>query len=224
MNISKNSIKLKELYTIFPSEVLFEMGLPSYLEGNFLSRMMTWGKLKIITKYASEKKGKTALDFGCGCGIISKEISAYYDNIIATDLHNEVAIHLIKSYGIENVSFINPNAINDISSDSIDCIIAANVLEHLDNLHEMIRLFKRILRKDGKLIISGPTENRLYRRGRSIIGFSGEYHQRNIEDIFLVVRSCGLTNLNIHQWPAPGPLCLYKIAVFSQISEKMKES
>jgi hypothetical protein len=42
---------------------------------------------------------------------------------------------------------------------------------------------RRLLRPDGKLLVCGPTENWIYKLGRRIVGFSGEYHHRSIADI-----------------------------------------
>ena len=43
--------------------------------------------------------------------------------------------------------------------------------------------FVRLLKPDGRLIVSGPTESVFYRAGRRLAGFSGHYHVRNIYDI-----------------------------------------
>lgn len=40
-----------------------------------------------------------------------------------------------------------------------------------------------LLKPDGTLLVSGPTESWWYRLGRRVVGFSGEYHVRSIHDI-----------------------------------------
>jgi len=58
-----------------------------------------------------------------------------------------------------------------------------DVLEHVDDLERTLFDIRRIMKPEGLLIITGPTENALYRCGRRLSGFSGIYHQRNIYDI-----------------------------------------
>jgi 2-polyprenyl-3-methyl-5-hydroxy-6-metoxy-1,4-benzoquinol methylase len=67
----------------------------------------------------------------------------------------------------------------------MDLIVALDVLEHVDNLQETVANFVRMLTRRGQLIVSGPTENYLYKLGRRIAGpeYSGDYHVRNIYDI-----------------------------------------
>ncbi|HTQ27696.1 MAG TPA: methyltransferase domain-containing protein, partial [Puia sp.] len=68
---------------------------------------------------------------------------------------------------------------------SFDYIIALDVLEHINNLDDYILLFKKLLKPGGSIIVSGPTENFLYKIGRKLAGekFTGDYHVNNIHNI-----------------------------------------
>jgi 2-polyprenyl-3-methyl-5-hydroxy-6-metoxy-1,4-benzoquinol methylase len=70
-------------------------------------------------------------------------------------------------------------------NESFDCIIALDVLEHIEDLSEFVALAQRVLKKDGFVVVSGPTENILYQIGRKIAGkqFTGTYHVSNIARI-----------------------------------------
>ncbi|MFT3795440.1 hypothetical protein [Flavobacterium sp.] len=65
--------------------------------------------------------------------------------------------------------------------------MAFDVLEHipLDILPEYLEKFNSLLKPDGYVIVSGPTENILYKVGRKLAGsdFTGEYHETTIGKI-----------------------------------------
>lgn len=67
----------------------------------------------------------------------------------------------------------------------MDIIVAADVLEHIDvdKLDKFLITFYQKLKGRGRLIVSGPTENFVYRIGRIIAGFAGkgDYHHTNID-------------------------------------------
>ena len=61
-----------------------------------------------------------------------------------------------------------------------DQVFAIDSLEHNDNFEELLAALAAKLSPHGVLILSGPTENRLYRLGRAVAGFSGHYHKTTI--------------------------------------------
>jgi 2-polyprenyl-3-methyl-5-hydroxy-6-metoxy-1,4-benzoquinol methylase len=89
---------------------------------------------------------------------------------------------------------------------SFDLIIALDVLEHVQDLPWTLDHLLRLLGKRGELVISGPTENVLYRFGRRLAGpeYSGEYHERGVAEI----RSTLQQKVEVQQiatlyWPMP---------------------
>lgn len=94
----------------------------------------------------------TVLDFGCGTGPMLRRLSRYFEVI-----------------GVESSKWARGQAHNltgkpiyldmtDISEDSLTGIISLHVIEHIDdkNLKEVLSQWKRLLRKDGRLIIATP--------------------------------------------------------------------
>jgi 2-polyprenyl-3-methyl-5-hydroxy-6-metoxy-1,4-benzoquinol methylase len=71
----------------------------------------------------------------------------------------------------------------EIRPESIDLLLALDVLEHIPDLDPYFQRFSELLKPDGVIVVSGPTENLLYRIGRGIVGFSGHYHLRDIASI-----------------------------------------
>ena len=105
-----------------------------------------------------------------------------------------------------------------IPDDSLQVIIATDVLEHVDNLEELIKVFKTKLSQKGALIISGPTENVIYGICRKIAGFTGDYHVRNIFDIEKVVENLGFQQIQERALPFPMLPKLFRITLFERLN------
>jgi len=199
-------------------EITDEMAIPAYTEGTWYSRIVFWGKLRHIIKSADLRPEMKIFDFGCGTGILLPDLATDERIIFATDLYPNVAKCLVRKLKLNSVNFLDSNNWkNLIPSRSLDLIIAANVLEHIEDRKSLLKIFKEKLKDDGRIIISGPTENRMYRLGRRIINFSGHYHVTDIFDIFDDAKNVGLGQDKLIKYPFSGPLCLYQIASFRKI-------
>jgi SAM-dependent methyltransferase len=71
---------------------------------------------------------------------------------------------------------------------SADLILALDVLEHVADLPATVAQLCRVLVPGGRLVVSGPTENLLYRCGRRLAGFSGSYHRRSVYAVLEAIR------------------------------------
>lgn len=197
-----------------PSDI-DEMGLRSYIDGNWLSRQMAWGKLGVVISLADFQTDDVVLDFGCGTGILLALINGRVKKVYATDIHLRVAELLVRKLEIANVELIPPEAVPQLRRGEVTKIVAANVLEHVPDLRHVIKDFVGIMAPTSRLIVSGPTENFLYRFGRWTVRFSGDYHVRKIGDILTEIGSNKEFVLCCRRtFPLPGPLCLYQIASF----------
>ena len=196
-------------------DVTDEMGIPSYLQRGLVSRLVFWPKLKVVIRLARLRPDSRVFDFGCGSGILLAHLSDQGRFLQATDLHAEVALSVAERLGLKRVEFLPADSWQDsIPNGGVDTIIAANVLEHMKDRREVLQMFSRKLARTGRLVVSGPTENQLYRFGRRLIGFSGHYHVTTIDHILEEARAVGLRRLQQRNWPVPGPMCLYRIVSF----------
>ncbi len=73
----------------------------------------------------------------------------------------------------------------EIQESSLDLIVALDVLEHVESLADVLGRLASLMKAGGIMLVSGPTENLLYRIGRKVVGFSGHYHERSIRDVRL---------------------------------------
>ncbi len=194
---------LKKLAEITQSEKTDELSAPLYLHKNFLVRKTFIDRFKKAYSLASFKD-KSILDYGCGSGIFLQAISNEIKQGVGVDIDIEVAKKIVTA---ENIVLKKINNEKDVESFSnINIITSFDVLEHIQNLEPVFDTFKKILDPKGIIIISGPTENFLYKLARKItrFGVSGrllgeEEHVSNIKDIKeLMVKNEFIISKNIN--------------------------
>lgn len=107
-------------------------------------------KFKLISRYSNKQ---SLLDFGAGSGVFLnfvKERGWKVKGVEPDDNARQLAIN--KS----SIEMRTPDEVHTIADGSYDSITLWHVLEHLYNLKEDIRQFKRILTDDGTLFIAVP--------------------------------------------------------------------
>jgi SAM-dependent methyltransferase len=202
-----------------------EMAIPSYLHKNPALRWMAWRRLEVVVESlkrlapleAGGKRSRSlALDFGCGSGVLFRDTLARFEKVVGVDLVLSAARALVTELGLSDVTLYTPaEADAGVAPGSVDVLIAAEVLEHVDDLPPTLEQFKRWLKPNGRLLVSLPTENALYRLGRRLAGFSGHYHHSNAASIDEKIRAFGFRRLELSQIPAPGPLSIYWVMEYS---------
>jgi predicted RNA methylase len=135
-----------------------------YFHGNSLVRWLFWERLNVISKFIDKNKDmkkRRCIDFGGGNGVFLPTLSELFDEVILVDLEPTQAELVIEKYNLKNCKIIKGN-IFEMEFDNIDCIIAADVIEHFDNTQKILKKLKSFMNKDTYLISSLPTENWLY--------------------------------------------------------------
>jgi len=168
---------------------LDEAGFPAYSHPNPFINWLFWHRLRTAMDHI-EKKGpyEHVLDFGCGSGVMLPFLAQRSKQVTAIDIDliplKRVRTHMPLA---ENVKLLDANqtSISELEPKSFDLISALDVLEHVDDLPRILSELIRLLKPGGQLVVSGPTENILYRIGRRLAGpeYSGAYHERGIGEI-----------------------------------------
>ena len=156
----------------------------------------------------------TVLEFGCGIGVFLPELSRACGKVYAIDHFPEYAKLLDARLGL-NVNFIED--VSEISSKSLDVIVAADVLEHVSGVDRYLSLFlDKLKRSEGRLIISGPTENIPYKIGRVLAGFGdkADYHLTNVDTLVREISEAGFHLINLQTLPFVFPPYLFKVCEF----------
>lgn len=105
--------------------------------------------LKKLQYYAPQLSGKL-LDFGCG----SKPYQALFTNVSAyTGLDYEGEGH---SHANENVDVFYDGKKIPFENETFDSVFSSEVFEHIFNIDEILPELKRVMKKEGKLLITCP--------------------------------------------------------------------
>ena len=177
------------------SKVLDEAAFPAYAHRNPVIDHIFWQRLAAAERYLQSRKNNLVLDFGCGSGVMSYILAGNADKVIATDIE-PASWHQMHSAVVfpPNIQFASATELeSEDYSHRFDAIVALDVLEHVDDLPAILRQFRAWLKPGGVAVISGPTENALYKLGRRLAGnrFTGEYHVSNISRIESTARQHG---------------------------------
>lgn len=200
------------------------MAIPSYLHPNPLLRRMAWRRLEVIADHvhrwfdarSNAKSDTRVLDFGCGTGVLFRESLKHASTVYGVDIVLHAARMLKEREHLEQVVLLDPAEVPDeVADHSVDAVIAAEVLEHFEDLTEPLTLFRRVLKRDGRLFISVPTESRLYKFGRRLAGFEGHYHHSNAAAIDREITRFGFRRVSKSHVPAPGPLSIYWVVEYA---------
>jgi SAM-dependent methyltransferase len=185
-----------------------EMAIPSYAHANPLIRWLMWRRYEVVA--ALMGSGAAALEFGCGIGLFLPTLARAFPNVYAIDLFPGYAERLADRAGIA-VRFVPDLAA--VPDGSVDLVVAADVLEHVDDLPGWIGRLGDKLAPGGRLVVSGPTEGLLYRMGRVAAGFGGKghYHHTNIDAIRQKFEAAGWVVTAARRLPFPFPPALFKV-------------
>ncbi len=157
---------------------LEESCIPSYVHSNSLAAWVSWTRLqKAAQLYNRWASPGPILDFGSATGEIAHLISSkgQYHFVDFDDLVANALVRWLPQARRVNLTDIGPK--------QFASAFALDSLEHNENIEPLVARLETSLNDSGVLILSGPTENLLYRIGRRLAGFDGHYHHQTIWDI-----------------------------------------
>lgn len=149
-----------------------ERELPDcYWHHSWFVRNLFYRRLEIILDLLSDQInfGKTVCDFGGGRGVFLPTLSKNFKRVVLIDKDTYLAEKIIQKYNIKNAEIVRSDILlKPLPSNEFDIVVAADVLEHFQNLEPVINEIGRILKPNGLLLVSAPSENLFYRLGRKI--------------------------------------------------------
>jgi 2-polyprenyl-3-methyl-5-hydroxy-6-metoxy-1,4-benzoquinol methylase len=120
--------------------------------------------LELINQLITGNK-KKIMDIGCGAGVFLKiAFKNGWDQCVGIDVNERYSNIYKESKGIQYISSSFENLNPDKLGENYDCVSMWNVLEHLYDLHGILKVIKHLLRKDGLLFIMVPNVESLATR------------------------------------------------------------
>jgi len=149
--------------------------IPEYYSSNPILRYVFRNRLAIAMKMAHLQESDILLDIGTGPGLLMLGASNQVNVALGLDIHRMLPSvrQMLNSSGVGNHELIRADAnYLPIKNQSISLVFALDVLEHIPTAVLVIQEINRVLKEDGRAVISIPMENFLYRLGRLIFKFA----------------------------------------------------
>ena len=143
-----------------------------YLHPNAIAREIFWQRLDEVYRRVRSLPAECTshcLDLGGGTGVLARSVAEHFERYTIIDLEAEDAERVIEHFGTPNVEIQNEDVLKHHPAEPYSTIIAADVLEHFQDLGAICRKVDSLLMDGGRLIVSLPTENQIYRLGRIIL-------------------------------------------------------
>lgn len=107
-------------------------------------------------------KGGFLLDVGSGGGWLANRLKSSTFTVCSIDLSMKNLIRIKKQTGVGNSCQILADALNPpFLPDSVDCIVASEVIEHVTEPALFVRKLSEILKPGGMLIVTTPYKEKL---------------------------------------------------------------
>jgi 2-polyprenyl-6-hydroxyphenyl methylase/3-demethylubiquinone-9 3-methyltransferase len=117
-------------------------------------------RLSLIAELVGDLNGKQVLDLGCGGGLISIPLLQGGAVLTGVDLSKEsIEVARIAARGQGKFSVGDVRRL-PIDSESFDCVLLVDVLDHIPHFAQALREASRVLRSGGKLFVG--TLNRTF--------------------------------------------------------------
>ena len=185
-----------------------EAGFPAYSHPNPLINWLFWQRLhKALNHLERDAPYEHILDFGCGSGVMLPFLCGISNRVTAMDIDLFPLERISRQRAFPtNLTIHDAREITlkDLPKASFDVIVATDVLEHVNDLPGTLAEMGNLLKPGGQVVISGPTENILYKIGRRLAGpeYSGDYHERGILEVKkLLAEQMQVIHIATLYWP-----------------------
>lgn len=189
-------------------EIWEESCVPSYCHPNPLAAWVSWLRL-FRAESLARTEGATGpvLDFGASIGELGHLIDPSRGYFFVEQ--DERPADFLK----QSLPHAVRTSLDDATPSGFGCVFALDSLEHNENYEQILAQLSTKLMPGGMLIISGPTENFLYRLGRKVAGFDADYH---VTDIHKIEATASRTLKLKRRITVPLGLPLFRISAWSR--------
>lgn len=152
----------------------------NYLAHNWLAKKLI---NNCVRRHLIDLHG-TVIDLGCGTRPYAREILSYADRHIGVDWQN--SLHRAQPDIVADLNKPLP-----LQDEAIDCVVAFEVLEHIAEPAVMLAEANRILRPNGRLLLSVPFQWWIHEA-------PWDYQRFTRYGLEYQLRKAGFTSISIH--------------------------
>lgn len=143
-----------------------------YLHPNPVAREIFWQRLYAVYRLAEgvpDAFRARCLDLGGGTGVLARAAAHLFELYTIVDPDAEDARRVLDHAGTDNVEILPDDIFAHGPTEPYGTVIAADVLEHFEDLPRIVDKVEDLVTSGGRLIVSLPTENLLYQVGRVVL-------------------------------------------------------
>jgi len=177
----------------------------------------------IASQFFPQIHGKKVLDIGAGVGTISKLLSSYALSYDITDIDPELYLPAkLKNGKNSRIRYFFLDIEKNIPKHlehTYDIIITVNVLEHIEHDTIALKNMRRLLKKNGKLLILVPAKKFAYTGLDRKLGHFRRYEKDELENR---ISDAGLYLQNIYYFNCIGLVTWIIRNIFERDSTQLK--
>lgn len=157
-----NQLRNHKLYKIWS-----QVPVTYYQQGvknNLFQKLWHSHKINLAKKILKNIKFKNCLDVGCASGFMVSEIASTFSkaNYFGIDIYDEAIEYARKTYPFIKFKVASASKLPFRSND-FDLILFYETIEHVENPRECLSEIKRVLKKNGILILTMDSGSLLFR-------------------------------------------------------------
>lgn len=164
-----------------------------------IARKFFWSRLKHIHALMNRhlRNRGSCLDFACGSGVFLPTLSNLFQSVQGIDIELVDAPKIVEHFALKNIRLTSADIYSAELNEQFDAIVAADVLEHFEQLDKPVSQIHRWLKNDGLLFTSLPTENIFTKATRVLGGYTKPAdHYRSGEEVETILRSHGFQKID----------------------------
>ncbi len=157
-----NQLRSHKLYRIWS-----QVPVTYYQQGvrdNLFQKLWHSHKIKLAKNILKKIKFKNCLDVGCASGFMISEIVSTFPNAnyFGIDIYDEAIEYAKKTYPFIEFKVASASKI-PFKNNYFDLILFYETIEHVENPKECLQEIRRVLKKDGILILTMDSGSLLFR-------------------------------------------------------------
>ena len=158
---------------LIPKNSLVKTGNVDHADWNYRPVLGTisFSRFRLINKLLKGKFGESLLEIGYGSGVFLPQLSKYAENLYGIDIHDKYDEVKKKLNELDVDAALYKGGAEKLiwKDNSIDFAVAVSALEFVDDLNQVCKEVKRVLKKNGRFFIVTPGKSPLLDLGLKVM-------------------------------------------------------